>query len=104
MRQASIWYRAKDDPDRSVRPHAQMILSYDVLPDTLRSLDAQGYAVQRVTVETLCDRCQGTGRVAYRPKGWRKMPRHLCPTKVCPDCRSVSPLVSETVIGVEGAA
>jgi hypothetical protein len=49
----------------------------------------QGYRVERVTYDSACARCHGTGRVRVNPKGWRKRtpaPWFMAPEVNCPSC------------------
>lgn len=71
--QLDYWYRHADDPDQTVRAIPQMTTGTGTpLQEDIRSLQAQGYIVQRVELYALCPRCDGSGRVATRPKGARK--------------------------------
>jgi hypothetical protein len=54
-----------------------------------RQLEAQGYQIERVERWNECRRCQGSGKVAVRPKGWRKKeapPWYAMRRVECPAC------------------
>lgn len=74
--QVDYWYRHESDPDQSIRDIPQMFAGApngegDIL-QTIASLRAQGYTVQRVELRAVCARCDGSGRVGKRPKGARR--------------------------------
>lgn len=99
MKQASIWYRSCDDHDRTMRDYPQMLTGFDGLTETLRSLDSQGFHIQRVRIVMLCDSCHGSGRERYRPKsfGRNRLPAHLLPLRECSACGGKPELLSEEI-------
>ena len=75
MNTANYWYRASDDPDQTQRASWQMsapVKDEQHAREIADGLRAQGYNVQRVTVETTCKPCEGYGRIGQRPRNWRK--------------------------------
>ena len=92
---ADLWYRAADDPDRSIRPGCQMIMpctDEQDLDRELASLRAQGYTVQRAIMRTTCPTCAGHGQITIRPKGMRrttaaKLPSWRLLHRTCPTCQ-----------------
>jgi hypothetical protein len=67
---AEFWYRHESDPG-PIRTHPQMsagaIVPEDAIDDA-RELKQLGYDVQRVVFLTLCDVCQGQGRIQWQPR------------------------------------
>ena len=99
LTQASIWYRAQDDAETSIRAHPQMMCAVEGLPEALESLREQGYRVQRVVLDTLCGKCKGSGREYYLRKGMRRTtPQILRPQRECSACGGKPELSTLTVM------
>lgn len=63
------WYRSAGDSDRSVQQTPQMCSGAETSGDIVRmvrELQAQGYEVQRVQVESVCPTCKGNARICVR--------------------------------------
>ena len=71
--QIDYWYRHVDDPDQTVRAIPQMTAGTSRPPhEEIRSLQSQGYIIQRAELYALCPRCAGAGQVPKLPKDARK--------------------------------
>ncbi len=78
------WYRHESDTDQSVRDLWQMTTgaaSADDITQEVADLRRQGYAVQRITVHTICPTCKGNARVCV--KTYKRAPAKYADCKVC---------------------
>lgn len=73
-----------------------------------RQLEAQGYRIERVERWNECRPCQGSGKIAVRPKGWRKKtapPWYAMRRVACSSCGGEGgEHIVESVTDLAGAA
>lgn len=77
------WYRHASDEDQSLRKGAQMhstAASTAAIETTAREMMAQGYSIQRVTLQPICPQCHSNGRIVVRK--YKRTPSKYaeCPT------------------------
>lgn len=94
--QAEFWYCHESDP-RPIREWCCNMMAAaqdgEHARETARELQGQGYIVQRVLLLTLCEVCQGQGRIQWKPR----TKKGLCTYTDCATCKATGVLNRENI-------